>query len=60
VNNVNVSGGKKTRETIKTSKEDVEKNCGSKVREKDKKHHTWKIFQIDPLKTKNKGTHKAS
>lgn len=61
MSNVNVFGGKKTRETIKTSKEDLEKKkktCGKKVRGKDKNQHIWKIFQINLLK--NKRTHKAN
>lgn len=37
MNNVNISGEKKTRKkTIQTRKEDVEKNCGRKVKEKTK------------------------
>lgn len=60
MNNVNISGGKKTRETIQTRKEDAEKNCGRNVREKDKNQHIWNILQINPLKQRIKRIFNAS
>lgn len=60
MNNANISAGKKkARKTIKTREKDIKKNCGNKVKEKDKNQHTWKIFWTNALK-KNKTTHKLS
>lgn len=36
----------------KQAKRMFKKNCGKKVREKDKNQHSWKLFQINSLKTK--------
>lgn len=52
MNNANISGGKKTRQTIKTSKEIVQKKYGRKVREKDKNQHTWKNISNKSFKDK--------